>query len=468
MFKIILTGLIVMLMLVGCTSDNGAGDDMHQGSVIVDTIMPEIGSIVVAGEYIGRMEPIQQVTVFPRVPGTVVSVYFGVGDTVNAGDVLFTLEATEITNSIASLEAQLEVQDATVRAAETGVALVGGSAMQSQILTASGAVNQAESAVSQSEQNVHQALIGIEQAQLGYDVAAQNLSDITVLYEAGIEARIMLDQAQAAYLNAGSALERAQSSHIIATTALNQARQALAQAREGHRILTGQASSENRRRAQDTLNQAQAARNTAYVGLQTAMDRLDDTSVRSPISGIIEMRSIEQHNMAAPGAPAFVISAQGSMAVTFRVPRNSLGHMELGDEITLFYENARHIGAITEIGTTVDISGLVTVRANIPDPPASLISGASVRISAEAQRALDILVVPLSAVHYDRGAPHVFVADGARARRIAVETGIFDAQNIQIISGLSSDDQIISTWSSRLSDGIEIEVANIGVGRAET
>jgi len=453
------------LSLTACANGNAyEGSAAFINSISVETITPGIGNIVVIGEYIGTVEPNQQVTVFPRVPGEVRNVYFGVGDTVSAGDVLFTIDAVDIINNISSLEAQLAIQDAAVRSAQTGVSLADGSAMQSQILTADGGVNQAEFAISQAEQGLEQARMGIEQAQTAYDVAHGAYRDTTALFDAGAASRVALEQAEMAYLNAQVGLERAQSGYASATIALAQARQAREQALEGQRIVTEEAPTENRRRAQDALGQAQATRNSTVASLQIARDRLDDATVRAPIGGVIEARHVEQFNMAAPGAPAFVIAAKDGMTVTFRVPRSSAAHLELGDSVTLNIGNSDYPGTISEIATAVDASGLLTIKASIPNPPANLLSGVSVRIFADAGRAENVMVVPLDVIHYDRGVPYVFIAENGAARRTQVEVGIFDTNYIQIIYGVSTHDQIISTWSARLADGVEIEVVSLGRG----
>lgn len=470
------TSAIAMVAVIGLSFAGCGGGEVVQAAaitnrILVDTVTPEIGNIIVVGEYIGTMEPNQQVTVFPRVPGEVQSVYFSIGDTVEAGDILFTIDAIDIINNINSLEAQLAAQDAAVRSAQTGVTLVDGSAMQSQILSATGGVNQAESAIvqaesaiGQAEQNREQAYIGIVQAQVAYDLAAQSLRDTTALFEAGVASRVALDQAEVGYSNALSGLERAQSGYSIASIALSQAQQGLSQAQlgleqalEGQRIIQEQTPVENRVRAQDGLAQAQAARNTTAVNLQATRDRLNDAVVRAPISGVIERRNVEQFNMASPQAAAFVISNQDSMTVSFRVPRSSAAYLTLGDTITLNVGNSDYLGTITEIATMVDAGGLLTIKANIPNPPSGVFSGSSVRIFADARRALDVPIVPLGVIHYDRGVPYVFIVENDIARRVQVEVGLFDEDNIQIIYGINNTDQIISTWSALLADGVEIE-----------
>lgn len=454
--------LFGVLALSACGAGDAVSAVVISDSVVVNTISPIRGDIAVVGEYIGVIEPIQQVAVLPRLPGEVQSVYFNVGDTVEAGDVLFTIDTADIETNITALEAQLAVQDATVRAAQTGLQLVDGSAMQSQMLTAAGGVNQAEAGIAQAEQNLEQAQLGIEQAQMAYDMAYQAFSDTTVLFEQGVVSRTAFEQAEAGYLNAHAGLERAKSGKALAEIGLNTARQGHAQALEGQRILHEQAPAENRQRAQDGLAQAEAARNIIIVNLETARDRLDDAQVTAPIGGIIEMRNVEPFGFAAPQSPAFLISAQGSMTVTFRVPRNVAAYLAVGQAISVNDGASSFDGNITEIATMVDHSGLLTIEANIPNPPAGLLSGTSVRVIADAQHANNAIILPLGAIYHHNGIPHVFVAENGVARMVQVETGVFNANDVQITSGIDTTAHVISTWSARLSDGAVIEVIRHG------
>ena len=430
--------------------------------ILVNTISPEVRDISITGEYIGVIEPNRQVAVLPRLPGEVQSVYFNVGDMVNAGDLLLTIDTTDLMANIAALEAQLAVQDATVQAAQTGLQLVDGSAMQSQLLAAEGGVAQAEAGIAQAEQNLEQAALGIEQAQMGYDMALQAYRDTTVLFNAGVVSRSTFEQAEAGYTNAAAALERALSGYTMAEIGLNQARLGHAQAAEGLRILQNEAAAENRRRAQDGVQQANAARNIIIVNLETTIDRLGDAQVRAPISGIIEMRNVDPFGFASPQAPAFLISEQDSMAVTFRVPRAAAAYLQIGDPVQVQDGGMLIPGTITELATMVDHSGLMTVSAGISNPPESLLSGTSVRVIVDTERADNVPVLPLVAIHHERGVPHVFVAENNIARLVAVETGIFDADYIQIVSGIDNNAQVITTWSSRLADGVAVEVVRHG------
>ena len=458
-------GAFVCVALLALASFAGCGDpSIHAAETVlnerisVNTIQPVMGDIIVTGEYIGTLEPGSQVAVLPMLPGEVLAVYFSIGESVQAGDVLFRIDSSDIETSIAALEAQLAVQEAMIRAAETGVVLAGGSALQSQIVSAAGGVNQAAAAIAQAEQNIEQARIGIEQAQMAYDLALQGKNDAEVLFAAGAMSRSSLDQAEAGYLNARAGLERAISGLALAEIGLNTATQAHSQALEGQRIITNQAPGENRRRAADALEQARAAYNAVLVNIETAIDRLDDAVVTSPISGVVQMRNVEQFSFAAPGNLAFLIAEQENLTVMFRVPRSSVEFLGIGDEITLLDNGIEHAGTISEISSMVEPGGLLTVRARVPNYNSNLMAGTSVRVFADAQRAEGVITLPLGAVRHERGVPFVFIADGGIARRVQVETGLFNQEIIQIVSGISVNDRIITTWNPGLADGTEIEV----------
>ncbi|MDR0469040.1 MAG: efflux RND transporter periplasmic adaptor subunit [Peptococcaceae bacterium] len=382
-------------------------------SIPVDTIMPDIGDIVVTSEYIGVVEPSRQVSVYPKVSGEVLSVHFSVGDKVEVGDVLFVINATDIQNNIQSIKAQIATN-----------------------------AEQAFFAMQQRELTLNQAMIALE-------TLTKSFEDTSALYEAGAIPRSTFEQAETACSNA--------------EIAVNQARSAFEQARSGYNQAI-----ESQRAANGQLYEQQSE-NVMIVNLQIAEARLNDATVKAPISGVVEKRGIDPLSMVSPQTSAFVISDKGSMNVSYKIPKNSYTHVKTGDRIVLKDGDADYAGVITEISTMVDASGLFTVKASVPIPSASLYTGTSIKIMADAQKAQNVLLIPLHTVYYDNGRPFVYVAEDGFAKKVQVETGIFDAQYIQIIAGITSTDRIISTWSSRLAENAAITlISEVVLGSAGT
>ena len=66
--------------------------------------------------------------------------------------------------------------------------------------------------------------------------------------------------------------------------------------------------------------------------------------------------------------------------------------------------------------------------------------------------------MPYDAVYYDDSQPYVYVAENGIAKRKDVETGIFDMDTITVLSGLSTEDTLITSWSANLREGAEVSV----------
>jgi HlyD family secretion protein len=87
-------------------------------------------------------------------------------------------------------------------------------------------------------------------------------------------------------------------------------------------------------------------------------------------------------------------------------------------------------------------------------------AGTPVRVSIQGKTAPNALHVPLSAIiTAPDGSKSVMVAgtDGA-AHRKTIETGIQDAHEVQVISGLTAGDMVITGGTFGLDDGTKIKI----------
>ena len=97
-------------------------------------------------------------------------------------------------------------------------------------------------------------------------------------------------------------------------------------------------------------------------------------------------------------------------------------------------------------------------------PDTKLMIGMTADVDIVVAERENALLVPASAVAHGSsvggrpGAPHVFVVEAGRARRVDVKTGAVGAAKIEIASGLSGEDAIVIEPSDRLADGTPVRV----------
>lgn len=212
--------------------------------------------------------------------------------------------------------------------------------------------------------------------------------------------------------------------------------------------------------SQEAWEQLQNAAENARLSYEAAKNQYDlqveYTTITAPISGVVESRNVEVHDNVNTSTVLCAISSSGQYQVTFGISDTTLDNLKVGDTITADKNGQKYEGTVTEIGSMVDAStGLYDAKAEIPQM-GSLTTGSRVKLTMVRDQALGAMTVPVDCVNYDDGQPFVYVYDNGTARRVDIETGIYDSENMEVLSGLTADSQVIVTWSNELADGAEV------------
>ena len=208
-----------------------------------------------------------------------------------------------------------------------------------------------------------------------------------------------------------------------------------------------------------SVNSAQIGVAGAQVAIDSAEYQLDMYTLKAPIDGVIEAVNVDDHAFATPSSPAFVISNKDTMMVTFYVSEGIRNTLTIGQKVSVDRNGKLFDAAITEIGSMVDqTTGLFAIKACVSAPDESLLTGCSVKITADTYSQDSVLLIPYDAVYYDDSQSYVYVAVGNTVERKNIETGIFDEQTITVLSGLTTDDQLITSWSANLREGALVSI----------
>ena len=208
-----------------------------------------------------------------------------------------------------------------------------------------------------------------------------------------------------------------------------------------------------------SVNSAQIGIEGAQIAIDSAEYQLDMYTLKAPISGVIEAVNVKEHDFATPSTPAYIISNKNTMTVTFYVSEGIRNTLKVGQQISVDRNGKLFDAAITEIGSMIDQTmGLFAIKACVSAPDESLLTGCSVKITADTYSQGDVLLIPYDAVYYDDSQPYVYVAVGDIVERRDIETGIFDEQTMTVMSGLTVEDRLITSWSANLREGARISI----------
>ncbi len=217
--------------------------------------------------------------------------------------------------------------------------------------------------------------------------------------------------------------------------------------------------------ADASLTSSEASVQQAKSTLENAKMALDNTIITAPVSGTITAINVSLHNMASSGSNAYVIESDSLNKIVFYVAEESAANMKVGNTAVVTKNGEEYEAVITSIGSTLDADkNLFKVEAVAQGNP-GFINGSNVSVRTVTREAANTITVPLDAVYYEDEQAYVYVNENGIARRVNIGVGISDEKYIAVESGLTTDDEVIVSWSSQLTDGSEIDVTATTVNK---
>jgi RND family efflux transporter MFP subunit len=191
-----------------------------------------------------------------------------------------------------------------------------------------------------------------------------------------------------------------------------------------------------------------------------ARQQLDDTTLRSPIDGVVRERHAFAGEYRSAGTPVVTVVRQHPLRLQLAVPERASANVQTGQVVhvsvegdTQIYEGrvARLSPAITEGNRTL------AIEAAVPNAHGRLRPGMFARAEIVTDQTRS-LVVPQSALVIFAGVEKVLVARDGVVSEQRVRTGRRMEGRVEILDGVAAGDLVI-TNPGGLADGAPVRVA---------
>lgn len=185
----------------------------------------------------------------------------------------------------------------------------------------------------------------------------------------------------------------------------------------------------------------------------------DYTRIVAPFSGVVTAKSVEPGNLAAPGAPLVTIEREGAYRLEASVDESKLPFVKTGQAVEVVLEalDRRLTARVSEIVPAVDAaSRAYTVKIDLP-ALSNMRSGMFGRawFPMGVRR---VVTVPAMAIVERGQLQSVFVIEDGMARNRLITTGNRQPNTVEVLSGLSEGEKVVSPVASGLADGARVEV----------
>ncbi|MDQ0492632.1 efflux RND transporter periplasmic adaptor subunit [Paenibacillus brasilensis] len=440
---LIATTLLLSVALAGCGGGEApAAAPAAQMAIPIQVTKVAKGSIADSTGIVGSFAPKDTAQVSPKISGKIESINLTVGQKVNKGDVLFTIDQKDLKDTITQNQESYQVTLANLKQAESGAA--------QSVQQAESSVDQAKSALVQQDSSITQAQNSLVDAQNSVNNAQSTLTRNQQLFSAGAVSQSDLEQSEIAFKKAQTALENAQIALHNAQTSKESAQTTYNNALKSLRLA----------QQKTGIDVARASVNQAKASLDTARSQLANAIVRSPMSGTISVVSGTTGQMVSPQSAVVTIANTNPILAKINVSEEDLTKLNVGSTVTVGVDSlGKRIDAkVTAVNPVMDNDlKAYPVEISVPNPSGEFKSGMVVNVYMKTEAPRNILVTQ-DAILEQAGKKYAYVVEGTVAKRVEVQTGQESAKQVEVTKGLTEGQNVVVKGVSLLSDGAKINV----------
>jgi len=213
--------------------------------------------------------------------------------------------------------------------------------------------------------------------------------------------------------------------------------------------------------SQESYDRALSKLESAEAQLEAKQILLDYTQVRAPFSGKVAARYIKLAQHVNVNTPLFRITDFNPLLCPIQVPEKDLPRLRVDQPAHIRVEpfpDEVFDARVQRIRPTVEAAtGTVTVTLEVTGRDL-LRPGMFASVYLETDVHADALVIPSSALVLDSIGDTVFIRDGDTAVRREVRLGFRDADLVEVLEGLSENEEVIVLGQDGLADGTPVVV----------
>lgn len=185
-------------------------------------------------------------------------------------------------------------------------------------------------------------------------------------------------------------------------------------------------------------------------------------NIVSPIDGTIDAVTIKVGDQAAPGASTsgFHVVNLEKLKAEANLGENYIGKVKQGDPVTLIFPGTGDsiTTKLTYVAQSVDPSSrafLVQVKLGSNK---KLHPNMSCMMKIANYENTSALTIPVSVIQKTSKGDVVYVADGGKAKAVQIQTGKNSNGQVEILSGLTAGDKVITAGFEDLNDGDPVSI----------
>ena len=215
--------------------------------------------------------------------------------------------------------------------------------------------------------------------------------------------------------------------------------------------------SEKTKEAQKTTNEATQLKNTQMVDYASSVEG----GLKADFDGVITEFNVTEGAPVVSGGALVTIASNSQVHVTVNLSKTDLAKVQEGQKADVTIAGKKYEGEVTFINhmatTNANNMPVVAAQISITNADEDIYLGVEAKVVIYAQKAENVLLVPVEAVNADKNGDFVYVVENNVVVRKDVVTGVSSDTYIEIVSGLIENDQVMTDISINIVEGMEVK-----------
>ena len=379
--------------------------------ITVQTVTVAKGEIKQYLEDTAEVKTKEEKTVYVEGVGRITSISFDVGDSVNKGDVMLTLDKSELEFQLRDANAKIDAAKEQIKGAEL--------------------VNY--------EDKINIARASVEQAQVVCDSAERDYENAKKLYEADVISNAEYIKTEYSYKTAKATLDSANAQ--------------LADIERG---------------TPDYLKNTYISQlKQALIVRDNILKNIDKQKVKAPLTGIVLKKDVEDNSPVIAGTAAFVIGNVKKLELEADILADDCSKVKIDDEVEISGKplgNAVLKGKVIKIApaakTITSTLGVeqkrVPVTIGLENSNGALKPGYTVDIRVITAVKKEVLTVSDGSVFDYKGNTCVLTVENGKTVLKHIKTGLENDQLIEVLEGLKGGEKILVKLDNTIKEGMKV------------
>lgn len=217
--------------------------------------------------------------------------------------------------------------------------------------------------------------------------------------------------------------------------------------------------------AEAQIDQLEAGLAQAEAQVREAAAKVEEMKIIAPFAGRVGLRQVSLGALIQPGTVVTTLDDLSRLRVEFAVPEVFTARLAVGQRVVATssaFGERRFDGDVTVVDTRIDpATRTVRAVAEFANPDESLKPGLFLNIALTLAERPVALLVPEEAIDPMGDRTFVYAVREGRAMRLEVRLGTRVQGEVEVVTGVTAEDQVVVRGLQRLRDGVPVHVTEV-------